>query len=69
MEIMKGKIKYIEITYHNNLYDTKERKCIMMVDGIGKKEFVRKLVDFDKHAPNRIITNIEILYSIIEIKE
>ncbi|MBQ8468604.1 MAG: hypothetical protein IJ542_02480 [Clostridia bacterium] len=56
--------RFVEFTYINSLDDKTEQTCLFNLDNLNEKELKRKLDKWDKVAPNRIITNVEILYSI-----
>ena len=56
--------RFVEFTYINSLEDKTERTCLFNLDNLDAKELKKKLDKWDKIAPNRIITNVEILYSI-----
>lgn len=55
------KCKYIEITYLENMGETTEKTCLLRYETLRKS-----LNKFNQIAPNRIITNIEFLFTFKE---
>lgn len=55
----KARYRYIELTYLENKNSKREKKCLLNFETLRES-----LLKFDKLAPNRIITNIEILCAI-----
>ena len=55
----KADLRYVEIKFFKNSEDKKEHTCFLRLNTL--KDSLKK---FDEYAPNRIITNIEVLCSI-----
>ena len=56
--------RFVEFTYINSLDDKQERTCLLDLNELTAEKLKEKLAKWDKLAPNRIITNVDLLYSI-----